>query len=135
MNEDELSVMPMGKWGLLPPKDDKCGECGREHASDQPHDKDSLYYQIEFQAAHGRGAQWSDAVAHCPPDIRAYWKAELEKYGVWSEPIERLTPEEVVARRVAGMPIHSEKRRHPTIPVEVLKRELGDLLLKTKRTK
>ena len=127
MNEDELSVVGTGKWGLLPTKDGTCEVCGREHASDQPHDKDSLYYQMRFQATYGRGAQWSDAVAHCPPDVRAFWKGELEKYGVWSEPVERLTPEEAVARRVAGMPIHSEKRGPLKMPVEVF--------TKTKRNK
>ncbi len=110
-----------GSWKLLPAKAGTCEECGRNHPPEQPHDKDSLYYQIRFQATHGRGAQWSDAVAHCPPEVKRYWKEELEKIGVWSEPIEKLTEEEKVARKIAALPTHSERGDLPPIPVTVIK--------------
>lgn len=64
---------------LLGPPPDKCQVCATEHDHDQPHNKDSLFYQMSFYATHGRWPLWSDAMAHCADKVRAAWTAELIK--------------------------------------------------------
>lgn len=64
---------------LLPPPPNVCQECGRDHPHENPHDQRSLYYQMQFQAKHGRYPTWTDAMAHCPESVRVLWKAELIK--------------------------------------------------------
>ena len=39
---------------LLPPAKDVCQECAVKHAPEEPHNKDSLYYQVKFHKEHGR---------------------------------------------------------------------------------
>lgn len=62
---------------LLPPAPGKCPECATAHAPDQPHNQQSLYYQMAFRSQHGRGATWTDAMAHCTPEVQAQWREEL----------------------------------------------------------
>jgi hypothetical protein len=105
----EKQPVAKGEFMFIPPKPDVCQECATKHPPGDPHNRDSLFYQMKFQAAHGRHPQWSDAVAHCTSEVQAFWKEELEKAGVWSEPIERLVSEDKVAREIGGFPVHSEK--------------------------
>lgn len=108
-------------WSLLPPHPDLCQECAVKHDPGMPHNRDSMYYKIKFEAEHGRYPQWSDAIAHCSPEMQAAWKAELEQRGVWSEPKEGMPKVERVARKIAGMPTHSKKVRRGKSIVTVLK--------------
>lgn len=62
---------------MLPPRPDVCQVCAVDHAWDQPHNKQSLYYQYHFHAEHGRWPTWTDAMAHCTPEIQAAWRAGL----------------------------------------------------------
>ncbi len=62
---------------LVPPCGDVCQECGVDHPHDQPHNQQSLYYQMAFNATHGRYPTWSDAMAHCAPEVRAHWRKHL----------------------------------------------------------
>ncbi len=71
---------------LLPPKPGVCQVCAVDHAMDQPHNAQSLYYQYHFYAERGRWPTWADAIAHCTPETKAAWEAELRKCGAWSEP-------------------------------------------------
>lgn len=64
---------------LLPPAPDVCQECAVDHAHDQPHNAQSLYYQQRFYATHGRYPTWSDALAHCTPEVQALCRRELAK--------------------------------------------------------
>jgi hypothetical protein len=63
----------------------ECKECGETHLPFMPHDKDSLYYRLEFYEKNGRYPTWEDAVAHCPEEIKEVWKRELKKLGVWTD--------------------------------------------------
>lgn len=38
---------------LLPPAPGMCQECAADHAADEPHGRDSLYYQYRFRSEHG----------------------------------------------------------------------------------
>ena len=59
-----------------------CDECGRKHEPEAPHDAMSLRYQYRFYSAHHRWPTWADAMAHCPPFIRAQWTKLLTERGV-----------------------------------------------------
>lgn len=118
-----------GEFMFIPPPPDACQECAVKHSPEQPHNRDSIFYQMKFQAAHGRPPQWSDAVAHCTSEVQAFWKEELEKIGAWSEPVERLAPEDKAARKIGGFPVHSEKDRK----VEVMFAGMTEIDLGKKR--
>jgi hypothetical protein len=63
--KSEGGNMTKGFLMLLKPADDKCQECGVAHFPEQPHNKDSMYYQIKFEMEH--------------------WKEELILRGVWEK--------------------------------------------------
>jgi hypothetical protein len=71
-----------GTMTLLPPAPDKCQICASTHNEDEPHNAQSLYYQVRFQMEHGRSPSWLNAMEHCAPEVQAAWTAELEKLGV-----------------------------------------------------
>lgn len=73
---------------MLPPGPDVCPICAVAHPPDVPHDRETLYYQMRFNAAHGRWPTWADAIAHCTRKIQDLWKEELTLLGAWSEPAE-----------------------------------------------
>ena len=66
-----------GGLRLLPAAPGLCQWCAVKHEPEQPHNQQSLYYQMKFQAIHGRGATWSDAMAHCTDAIKAVWRKGL----------------------------------------------------------
>ncbi len=67
---------------LLPPHPSKCQECATTHDADQPHNAQSLFYQVHFQMQHGRSPTWIDAMAHCSSDVRDTWTSALIEKGV-----------------------------------------------------
>ncbi len=71
-----------GKWNLLPPAEDVCRICAVKHEPDEPHNRDSLYYQIKFHKDYQRWPTWGDALAHCPEEVQAIWKSELQEKGI-----------------------------------------------------
>lgn len=71
---------------MLPAAPGKCQECAVDHKPEEPHNKDSLFYQMKFHAQTGRWPVWADAVAHCAEPVRAAWEAELRKRGAWKDP-------------------------------------------------
>lgn len=73
----------MAKEGkLMPCAPDVCQECAVKHEPDMPHNAQSLYYQYKFYQQHGRLPTWEDALAHCKPEVQAWWKKELRELGV-----------------------------------------------------
>lgn len=78
--------MITGKLKLLKPSPDVCQECAVNHLPEQPHNRDSLYYQIWFYDRYGRYPTWKDAIAHCSDKLKFLWKKELTSRGVWTEP-------------------------------------------------
>lgn len=79
MNEVK-SIKELG-LKLLPPKPDLCQECATKHGINEPHNKDSLYYQIHFKMKYGRFPNWEDAMAHCSENMKQLWREELTKLG------------------------------------------------------
>ena len=62
--------------------DGTCPLCAVNHDPAQPHNRDSLCYQYKFYDQNGRWPAWADAMAHCTPEIQAFWKRELSARGV-----------------------------------------------------
>lgn len=75
-----------GTMQLLPAAPGTCPLCAHPHGPTYPHNCQSIFYQMRFNMAHGRGATWADAVAHCQPDMVALWKKALTEKGHWTEP-------------------------------------------------
>ena len=67
---------------LLPPAKGLCQSCAVDHVPEQAHNKDSFFYQMWFKKHYGRWPTWKDAVKHCPPHIKKFWKNELAKHGI-----------------------------------------------------
>lgn len=62
---------------LLGPPPDKCQECAVDHPWDEPHNQQSMYYQMQFHAKHGRWPTWSDAMAHCTDEKKSLVRRAL----------------------------------------------------------
>lgn len=65
-----------GAW-LLPGPPGSCEWCHVHHDPRHAHDLNSLPYQMRFNAVHGRWPTWTDAMAHCSPELQAFWRREL----------------------------------------------------------
>jgi hypothetical protein len=80
-----------GQMKLLPVKPGACPYCAVEHPDHWPHNKDSLYYQMQFYGRFQRWPTWGDACAHCDGEMREFWMLKIgELGGEWtdhSEPI------------------------------------------------
>jgi hypothetical protein len=85
MTTGRVEEKPSGMM-LLPAAPGKCQVCAVDHAPEQPHNRDSLFYQMRFHGENGRWPVWSDALAHCAEPVRAAWESELRNRGVWKEP-------------------------------------------------
>ena len=59
-----------------------CPECAVKHPQEQPHNRDSLFYQYKFYNEHGRWPKWEDAMAHCPEEVKMLWIEQLQKLGI-----------------------------------------------------
>jgi len=70
---------------LLPPKPGHCQLCATHHEPADPHNRDSLYYQLVFQQEHKRPPTWADAIVHCALDVQQAWRWHLRKLGVSEE--------------------------------------------------
>lgn len=70
----------IGALKLLPPSKDVCQECAVKHEVDEPHNKDSLYYQYYFRSQHDRWPTWDDAMAHCDESTKAAWQTLLKEF-------------------------------------------------------
>lgn len=77
MDTGEVIEEKRNAFAMLPPAGDVCQECATQHDLFAPHNQQSLYYQMQFNAKHGRFPTWTDAMAHCGPDTRAFWREEL----------------------------------------------------------
>ncbi|MDI6886799.1 MAG: hypothetical protein QMD22_10780 [archaeon] len=64
---------------LIPPKPDVCQECACDHTLNEPHNRDSLYYQYYFYARHGRFPTWEDAIAHCDEGTKRVVREVISK--------------------------------------------------------
>ena len=71
---------------MMPAKEGNCQVCATKHDPGQPHNNQSLPYQIWFQSTYNRGSTWVDAIAHCELEVQELWRNELKKMDKWTEP-------------------------------------------------
>jgi len=72
-----------GGFKLLPPAPGKCPVCAdNKHGDDVPHNRDSLFYCMWFNATYGRSPTWADAALLCSSETRALWRGYLIDAGV-----------------------------------------------------
>lgn len=64
-----------GGLRMLPGPPGSCEWCHVAHAPTEPHNRDSPPYQMKFHTLHKRYPTWTDAMAHCTPEVR--WRGEL----------------------------------------------------------
>ena len=74
-----------GDFELIPPKPGACRECNVVHDPLDPHNRDSLYYQMRFWQTNGRFPTWRDAMAHCSDETKRAWTTLLRERGVPEE--------------------------------------------------
>lgn len=73
-------------WKVQPPPLDHCQICAVKHDPRDPHNAQSLYYQVTFNGIVGRAPTWADAVAHCSDAVKEVWERELRIGGHWTAP-------------------------------------------------
>jgi hypothetical protein len=66
-----------GGLGMLPGPPGTCEFCHVAHDPAAPHNQQSLPYSMKFFVLHGRSPTWTDAMAHCTPEVRAVWRKKL----------------------------------------------------------
>jgi hypothetical protein len=62
---------------MLPAAAGTCPDCATAHPPEQPHNAQSLFYQVQFNGRHGRFATWHDAMRHCTPEVKRFWLDHL----------------------------------------------------------
>lgn len=60
----------------------KCPVCATKHDPADPHDPNSLFYQIGFWKRNRRFPSWADAMEHCSPMTKLVWMDKLKKRGI-----------------------------------------------------
>ena len=73
---------PQKPFTILRPKPGVCQVCAVDHPSEDPHNKESLYYQCTFHAKHNRWPTWKDAMEHCSEGTKEEWARALTDRGV-----------------------------------------------------
>lgn len=79
---DLIEGKHLSPFKIFPAKPGTCSECAVDHDENQPHNRDSLFYQYHFFNEHGIWPKWGDAMAHCDEKTKQYWKSELMNKGV-----------------------------------------------------
>lgn len=95
--ENKNMTEPETSWQLLPPSPEYCQVCAVKHPPEQPHDRQSLFYQTKFNLEHGRAPTWADAMSHCAEPVKEAWQRELKDSGHWDEPAEVCDPDLISA--------------------------------------
>lgn len=70
------------KIKVLPPRPGVCKMCAARHSADQPHERDSLYYQVKFYRRFRRFPTWEDAMNHCSEEAKSAFRKKLSGRGV-----------------------------------------------------
>jgi hypothetical protein len=75
----EQTPVEGGGMFMLPGPPGTCRWCHVEHDPAQPHNQQSLSYQMKFHAIKGRSPTWTDAMEHCAPEVKAHWRRLLRE--------------------------------------------------------
>ena len=72
-------------YSFEPPMPGACPTCAAFHNPSEPHNRNSLYYQMHFRKKYRRYPTWEDAMSHCNEQTKRVWRAKLAMLGVMSE--------------------------------------------------
>lgn len=94
----------LGGFTLLKGKtqDGTCAECAVVHPPENPHNLQSMHYQMHFREKHGRWPSWHDAMRHCTPEMRERWLKALQEHGVKVGTDNTVTNRGLVEGMIAG---------------------------------
>ena len=67
---------------VVPPFPGSCPICATVHKPEEPHDRDSIYYQNLFRRKHKRFPTWTDAMSHCTETVKAEYAKRLAQRGI-----------------------------------------------------
>ncbi len=67
---------------ITPPGGKTCRICATNHDPQDPHDRDSLYYQNWFRKRFKRFPTWNDAMAHCSDMTKVCFTEKLIRRGI-----------------------------------------------------
>lgn len=87
MERTHVKAVPFSAWQVLPAATG-CPECGVDHEPEMPHDPSSMLYQYRFRSQEAKAGReerwptWTDAMAHCTPNIQRAWTQALAHHGV-----------------------------------------------------
>ena len=68
-----------GAIKILAPVPGRCRVCAGAHKPGEPHERDSLYYQMRFYRENKRFPTWEDAMIHCSEERKNAFRAELSE--------------------------------------------------------
>ena len=74
---------------VIPPVPGACPICATVHKPEQPHDRDSLYYQNYFRRKYRRIPTWNDAMSHCSDSVKKSFTEKLARRGIIIDVTER----------------------------------------------
>lgn len=77
METGEETVVEGSGLRMLPGPPGTCEWCHVEHEQHMPHNRDSMAYRIKFGHLNGRDPTWTDAMAHCSPEIKKATRESL----------------------------------------------------------
>lgn len=80
-----LDGIDLNDYSVDPPKPGACPICATVHDPAMPHNRNSLYYQMQFRRKYGRYPTWEDAMWHCDEQTKRIWRAKLSMRGVMPE--------------------------------------------------
>ena len=67
---------------VIPPLPGSCRICATKHSKEEPHDRDSLYYQNWFIKRNKRFPTWEDAMSHCSEEVKKKYIKKLSRRGI-----------------------------------------------------
>jgi len=81
-NNMKIKEFTIKDMTLLPAKKGTCPICATKHEPNEPHNQQSLFYQVKFFKENGRYPTWEDAMAHCSEEMKNFWIEALRKHGI-----------------------------------------------------
>ena len=67
---------------VVPTSPGSCPICATRHDPQEPHDRDSLYYQNWFRKRYKRFPTWEDAMSHCDEKTKRGYIRKLARRGI-----------------------------------------------------
>lgn len=77
METGESVPVEGGGMKMLPGPPGTCEWCHTAHEPGEPHNQQSLPYQMKFYTLNKRWPTWTDAMTHCTQEVKDRWRSQL----------------------------------------------------------